>query len=64
MQFEARFARVLERYFQLCICISRMAVSVVISDIVSCTQIDEFLMTKVSNSYEQHSLQMQDLKVG
>jgi hypothetical protein len=44
--------------------ISRMAVRVVISDIVRCTGIDEFLMPNVNSSFEQHSVRMQELEAG
>ena len=41
-----------------------MTVRVGISDIVRRTGIDGFLMPNVSNSYEQHSLWIQELEVG
>jgi len=33
-------------------------------DNVRCDEIDEFLLPNVSNSYEQHSVRMQELEVG
>jgi len=41
-----------------------MAVHVAISDIGRCAGIDEFLMPNVSNSYEPHSVRMQELEGG
>ena len=50
--------RVLEKCIKWFIFISRTAVRVAISDIVRCAEIDGFLIVNVSNSYEQHSVQM------
>jgi len=74
MQFEAHVERVLERLHEWFIFLSRTAVRIAISDIIRCASIDEFLlrcvrievflMLKVSNSYEQHSVLMQELEDG
>ena len=64
MKFEARLENVLERGQHRIICILRTAVRVVISDVVRCTGINGFLMPKVNNSYEQHSVRMQELEIG
>ena len=64
MQFKAHLQSVLERGLQRIIFILRMAVSVAISDIVRCTRIDGFLMPNVGNSFEQHSVWIQELEFG
>jgi len=64
MQSEAPLESILKRGLQWVKLILRMVVRVSISDIVRCTAIDGFLMLNVSNSYEQHSVRMQELEVG
>jgi len=64
MLFEARLATVLERGLQRIVFLWRTAVQFAVSDIVRCTGIDGFLMPNVSNSYEEHSVRMQELEVG
>jgi hypothetical protein len=64
MQFKAHLESVLETGRQWIIFISRIAVRVAISDLIRCTRIDGFLISNVSNFYEQHSVWMQELEVG
>jgi hypothetical protein len=64
MQFEARLEIVREREVPQIRYILRTAVRIATSQIIRGTGIDGFLMPNISNSYEQHSVQMQELEVG